>query len=394
MLFMMLLFLIISSSSNAGEVEELVRYALENSPVLKTYQNMKRSVQHKERYLKSLPNPSVSAGLVNLPLNRPYPSKYEPMSSFSIGVSQMYTLPIKREREAFVARAEVELLSRQEEVAKRELVRDIKLKYLEWLYAGKKEDLLKNILSEIRLLEKLTGENYKLGKASLSDLFSLSAEAIRVEREIKSLLEEGKLKKLELESLVGKRVELRGEEPNLEEFNLKELNEEKSPYLMAVLGDIERLKAEVERRRVEYLPDFELMAEYMIRPGLDNMFSLRASMSLPLRRSMREDLMVLEKLEELRAKEQELERLKLQLRREINSLKVEEERIRAVQRLTEELMREKERELKALEVSYSFGKAGLRDILRLHRELWELRMGLLELELSLKSLYIRAEVYR
>ncbi len=392
-MLLMILILFILSSSEAGELEGLIDYALKNSPLLKSYTHMKKSTEYRERYLKSLPNPSFSVAFNNLPLNRPYPSKYEPMSSFSLGVSQMYVPAVKREREALVARAETELLGLQEEVVKRELIRDIKLRYLEWLYTHRKEELLRRILGEIRFLEKLTEEDYRLGKANLSDLLSLKAEALRVERDMKNLLEERRLLKLDLDSLVGKSFELRGEEPSIREVSLEGLDEEKTPYLRVVLGEIERLRAEIEKQKVAYLPDVDLMAEYMIRPGLDNMFSLRASISLPVRRSKREELMVLERLEELRAKEQELERRRLELRRDISALKVQEERIKELQNLTRKFIEEKERELKALELAYSFGKADFRDMLRLYRELWELRMNLLELDLSLKSLYIRAEVY-
>lgn len=389
----MILILFIFSFSDAGELEVLIKYALDNSPTLKTYQHMKKSAEYRERYSRSLPNPFLSAGLNNLPLNRPYPSKYEPMSSFSLGFNQMYVLPLKREREALVSRAEAELLNLQEEVARKELIRDIKLRYLEWLYTHRREELLKSVLSEIESLERLTEENYRLGRASLSDLLSLKAEALRVEREIRSLVEERRLLKLELDSLVGKSFELRGEEPVGEEIDLSQISVERSSYARVLLGEIGKLRAEVERRRVEYLPDVELMAEYMIRPGHENMLSLRASISLPVRKSAREELMVLEKLEELRARELELERIKIQLRREIESLKVERERAQALKSLTESLIREREGEIKALQLAYSFGKADLRDILRLYRELWELRTNLLELKLEEKRIKVRAEVY-
>lgn len=392
-MLLMILILFIVSFSTARELEDLIKYALEHSPALKTYQHMKRSLEYREKYSKVLPNPSISVGLNNLPLNRPYPSKYEPMSSLSIGFSQMYVLPIKREKESLVAKAEGRIFTFQEEVAKRELLRDIKLRYLEWFYTYKREELLRKIISEIRSLEKITEENYKLGKASLSDLFSLKAEALRIERDIKNLSEERRLLKLELESLVGKALELKGEEPVIEEVDMDRLDLERSPYLMVVFSEIEKLRAELERQKVEYLPDVELMAEYMIRPEMENMFSLRASVSLPIRRSRREELMVLEKLEELKAKEQELERMKLQLRREVSSLKVEKERIEGLKSLTESLVKEKEGELKALEVAYSFGKVDFRDILRLYRELWELKMNLLDLDLELKKVNIRAEVF-
>lgn len=391
----MFLFLLLAliQISTGSEIERLILYALENSPRIKVYENLKSSVKHREAYLKTLPNPSLAVGLNNLPLNRPYPSKLEPMSSLSFGISQMYILPIKRYKEADVSKAELSLLSSKEELFKKELIRDIKLKYLEWLYTFKEEEILRSILKEIRSLEKITEENYRFGKATLSDLISIKAEAIKVEREIRRLQEERRLIKEELYYLIGGSLELRGEDFKVEDVELENLKPELSPYLKVLKDEREKVLKEVERARVEYLPDFEFMAEYMIRPGLDNMFNLRLSMSLPLRRSRRENLMVLEKLEELRAKEKELESMSLEVRRSINSLKVEKSKSLELMRLTKGLLEERERELKAMEAYYRFGRADFRDLLRLQRELWELRMELLRLELELKRVNIRAEVF-
>ncbi|MFN3598588.1 MAG: TolC family protein [Aquificaceae bacterium] len=391
MLILFCLFLIYTAQ--AGQIEELIEYALKNSPRLKVYEELKASTKRREEYSKSLQNPSLSFGLNNLPIIRPYPSEEEPMSSFSVGISQMYMLPIKRERESLMARAEGEFLEAELKAVERELIRDIKLKYLEWLYTFKEEELLKSILNEIKALEKLTEENYKVGKATLADILLLKAEALRVERDIKGLIEERRIIKEEIDSLVGKSFELKGEDFEVKEIDLEDVDMEKTVFLKALLEERKMLLAEIERRKVEHLPDIELMAEYMIRPGLENMVNLRVGFSIPIRKSKREDLLVLEKVEELKAKEWEIEALKLSLRREINSLKIEKERVKGLRAITEELLKERERELKALEISYGFGKADLRDLIRLYRELWEIRMNLLELERDLKSLSIKAEVY-
>lgn len=116
MVFLLILNLFFFSLSKAGELESLIDYALKNSPRLKVYQSMIESTKHRETYSKSLPNPSLSVGLNNLPLNRPYPNKYEPMSNLSIGISQMYMLPIKREREALMALKERLALLEEEEL--------------------------------------------------------------------------------------------------------------------------------------------------------------------------------------------------------------------------------------------------------------------------------------
>lgn len=390
MVFFLILFFF--CLSRAGELENLIDYALKNSPRLKVYQSMIESTNYREKYSKSLPNPSLSIGLNNLPLNRPYPSKYEPMSSLSVGISQMYVLPIKREREALLALKERLALLEEEELLKRELIKDIKLSYLEWLYTFKKEDVLKRIKGEIDALYKLAEESYKYGRANLSDLLFLKGEQSKLEGEVEKVRLERDSKKEELDYLVGKSFELKGEEITFERESFPEVNLNESFYIKRLKAQRERLVAEVERRKVEYLPDLELMAEYMIRPSLENMFNIKVGVSLPLWKSKREDFLVLEKLEEVRAKDWEIENTRLELKRSLNSLRIEYKRLKEILKWTEELIEEKKREIKALELAYKYQKADLRDLLRLYRELWELEMNKLDVELSIQKIWPRLEV--
>jgi outer membrane protein TolC len=155
---------------------------------------------------------------------------------------------------------------------------------------------------------------------------------------------------------------------------------------------LESLKLELSKRKVEYLPDIEVMVEYMARPSMSDLFSLRVGFTIPLWRSQKENMMVLEKQEEIKAKEQEIRELQLELKRQLKDLEVEYEKNRELLELTRKLIKEKRNELKALELSYSFGKADFRDLLRLYREVWELELSKLELELSLKKLIPNREV--
>lgn len=314
------------------------------------------------------------------------------MSNLSIGISQMYMLPIKRERETLMALKERLALLEEEELLKRELIKDIKLSYLEWLYTFKREDVLNRIKREIDTLYKLAEENYKYGKANLSDLLFLKGEQIKVESELEKVKLERESKKEELDYLVGKRFELKGEEVYFKREEFPEVNLDENLYIKRLKAQREKLVAEVERRKVEYLPDIELMAEYMIRPSMENMFSLRAGVSLPIWKSKREDLLVLEKLEEVKAKDWEIENTRLELRKTLNSLKIEYGRLKEILKWTEELIEEKEKEIKALELAYRYQKADLRDLLRLYRELWELEINRLDVELSIQKIWPRLEV--
>jgi hypothetical protein len=62
----MLLLLLLLAFSWGGELDNLISYALENSPKIKQYEKLKESMRYKERYSKTLPNPSIYTGFNNL----------------------------------------------------------------------------------------------------------------------------------------------------------------------------------------------------------------------------------------------------------------------------------------------------------------------------------------
>jgi len=387
------LFFFLFSLSYSGELEEILYYALENSPKIKEYEKLKKSLEYREKYALSLPNPIFFVGLSNLPINRPYPNAKEPMSSFTIGFSQMYVLPIKRELESKVFYNERKTLEENEEILKKELVRDIKIKYLEWVYTFKKEKVLLDIKSEIERLEHMAKVNYTYGKATLSDILSLKGEVLKISKEIESLKElRGKLKE-EIDYLVGKSFELKGEDVKLPhaDFNIDLDN---TVYLKRLKAELSTLRAELQRKKVEHLPDFEVMVEYMARPSMSHMFSLKIGFTVPIRRDERENLAVLEKLSQIDAKKEELKDTILKLRKLLNTLRLEYESKEELLRITDELLKEKNNELKALEIAYQYNKADFRDILRLHKDMWELKVNRLELELELNKLLFELEVFR
>lgn len=391
MLLLTLFFLF--SFSYGGELEEILSYALENSPKIKEYEKLKKSLEYRENYALSLPNPIFFVGLSNLPINKPYPNAKEPMSSFTIGFSQMYVLPIKRELESKAFYNERKTLEENEEILKKELARDIKLKYLEWVYTFKKEKILLNVKSEIEKLEHIAKVNYTYGNATLSDLLSLKGEVLKISKDIESLKElRGKLKE-EIDYLVGKGFELKGEDVKLPhaDFNTDPDN---TVYLRKLKTELSTLDAELQRKKVEHLPDFEVMVEYMARPSMSHMFSLKIGFTVPIRRDERENLAVLEKLSQIDAKREELKDTILKLRKLLNTLRLEYESKKELLRITEELLKEKSNELKALEIAYQYNKASFKDILRLHKEMWELKVSGLELELELNKLLFHLEVFR
>ncbi|WP_079653685.1 TolC family protein [Thermocrinis minervae] len=382
---MLLLVLLFLGISYAGQLEELINTALENSPRLKRYDYLASSAIKRGKYSLSLPNPVFYFGLSNLPTSKLYPTSKEPMSGYTIGISQMYTLPIKRQLENSVYKSQREEIRKDLEVEKKELIRDLKVKYLEWLYTFKREELLKKNLSEAAFLIRLAEENYRYAKATLSDVILARTKRIELESMLVGLQEERKTLEEEISYLVGKRVDLRPEEVDFHAPNTEDLSH--SPYLERIKAQVERLKAELQRLKVEHYPDLELMLEYMVRPAMDNLVSLRVGFTIPVWKGKKEDLAVLSKEEEIRSKLEELKDTQLRLIREMNELKVQLEAKKRILKLLDDLLKEKETEAKALELAYTYSKADLRDVVKLYQELWDLRMKRLEVELSIQKLY-------
>jgi len=324
----MLLLLLLLAFSWGGELDNLISYALENSPKIKQYEKLKESMRYKERYSKTLPNPSIYTGFNNLPLNKPYPNSAEPMSGFVVGFSQTYILPVKRDVEVLLSKNKIVEIEKSVEVIKRELVRDIKVAYLEWVYTFKKEEILKSIEKELNNLKRIAEENYKYQKANLADILSVEADKIRLRKEITDLYYQRELYKNRIDYLVGKSFELKGEEVEWRNLNFEGVDISKSPYLREKYAQLESLKLELSKRKVEYLPDIEVMVEYMARPSMSHLFSLRVGFTIPLWRSQKENMMVLEKQEEIKAKEQEIRELQLELKRQLKDLEVEYEKNR------------------------------------------------------------------
>ncbi|MGC8853161.1 MAG: TolC family protein, partial [Hydrogenobacter sp.] len=117
------------------------------------------------------------------------------MSGFVVGFSQTYILPVKGDLEALITKNKMLEVEKSIEVIKRELIKDIKIAYLEWLYT-----------------RRIAEENYKYQRANLADILSTEADKIKLMREISNLRYQREIYKNRIDYLVGKSFVLKGEE--------------------------------------------------------------------------------------------------------------------------------------------------------------------------------------
>ncbi len=370
-LITLLLAVSFSFISYAGELEDLIKFANENNPKLKSYENMRKSVQHRADFVKTLPNPQLSFSLNNVEINRLLPRKENPMSGFALYLSQKYVLPSKRKRSSKIFSEKAQEVDVRKEVYRKELEKNLKLLYWEFSYSFEMERILRDIEEEIRSLIGITEEKYRYNKALLSDLILLRVELLRLEEKLSEAKKLRETTLTKIHALAGGKVELKGSPLKLLEFP-PSFDPDSNVSVKLFKKKSEVAKREVERAKVEHHPDLLLSAVYMLRPEITDLLTLRVGITLPVWYSSRERVLVLEKSEAYRSRLLELENVKLQVSGDFEALRSEYSIDREILETIRREIAEKRKEISALLIAYEYDRTDIREILRAYRMLWSL----------------------
>ncbi len=376
--------------SYADQLDKLINIAIENNPILKSYENLILAKENRSQYKLSFPNPLVGFAIQSVELEYPFPRSSNPMSGFAFFVSQKYVLWRKRNLDSQIAESLAEKIKIERELFKKRLVRALKEHFYDYQYSFMLEDLSLSIKREIEDLMEVSEEHYIYGKINLSDLVFLNVELSRIEEEIV------KAKKLRLESLakietlVGRDITLKREKLNMTDFPTN-FSPERSIYTKVVKEDIKVLKKEEERLKVEHLPDIYFSGAYLLRPDISDLITLKLGLTIPLWYERKEKLMVMEKREEIRAKILLLEGVKLEIKGKYKALKAVYEYLRETIELVRKEIKDKKKEIESLNIAFAYEKEDFRDVLRAYRELWDLRLKEIKILIELLKVSARAE---
>ena len=387
-----ILFIILTliSQTFSSELERLIEFALKNNPGLRSYENLKRSYGFKKEFSLSLPNPQVGIGLNNLDTERFLPHRKNPMSGFALFLSQRYVLPVKRLRSAEVQERKAQRVEVAQESFRKELVKQLKELYWEFSYSFEMERILREMEREVRDLLAITEERYRFGKALLSDLILLRGELLKVEELIAQAVRLRETTISRIHALAGGSIELEGTPLKVLPFPAG-FDPERNVTVKLLREELEVIRREIERAKVEHYPDLFLSAGYTIRPEIPNLLTFRFGFTVPVWKSRREDLLVLEREERYRAKLFELENAKLKVEGEFSALRSFYRITSRILATVEKEIEEKEKEISALLIAYEYERTDLRDILRAYRLLWSLEFDRARLVKELNQTVAKAE---
>lgn len=318
-------------------VEELEALVLAREPGALAREARARALAEESVAARQLPDPELGLGLMSIPVGSVSRDR-EPMSQYAVGLMQRF--PAGRSREALGEALEAESASEGEgAVARRELARrELRMAWVEWLFWRDSARLLAQ--QEALSVQLLAAREaaYASGAASREEVLGLRLERERLAAEIAMAEGEAAAEWARLGRWLPEPLEpdASAQWPDWSLVALgatapvAELEQRLAahPEVRALAGQIEAREYERKAAGEAYRPAWGLSLEYGARPGetedgmaLDDVYSARVSVELPLFPADRQDRRLAaarERREAARAdRDAMLRRLRAELRREL-----------------------------------------------------------------------------
>lgn len=293
-----------------GHGELLDKYILEaltKNPEIKALQEKVEAFRQRPAYEYALDDPMLRLGFDNLPL-RSLSFREEDMTMKTIGLSQRFPYAGKRGLRRDMAQREVEVVERELEDKKNEIVRNVKLAYLDLAFLNRNIDIIVHHQDLIRQLIRIAETKYGVGTAPQQDVLKAQVGLSEFIDDEIMLRQKKETALARLNFLFFRDPGEPVEEPNdisrtvfhstLEE--LQGMSLESRPVLKAATKMIERAEVALSLRKKDYYPDFEVGVSYGQRDQRDDMVSAMVTVNLPVWRKDKLDPKVAEAQAEIR----------------------------------------------------------------------------------------------
>jgi len=266
---------------------DLLRETLEGHPDLQRAEVAVQMDQERVPQAGVLPDPSLSLGLQNDGFKRIEVGRME-TSFYSIGFTQPFPWPGKRGLRKDVAAIGVDLSGALRTRVQMGLEADVRRGYTTLLLVRGQKKLLDQQTLFLEEAERLARTRYEVGQGSQGDLLRAQLERTRLQLAAWSL-------EAEEQSAVADLNRLRQHDPAdpipttagltdlAEPAQLSpEQVEARSPELAGAYASVKQTEKLVELAKLDRRPDFAVTAGLMPRGGLDPMWQVGLSVSLPI----------------------------------------------------------------------------------------------------------------
>jgi outer membrane protein TolC len=286
-----------ANTEAALSLDELVRVAIENSPVLGAARHRVEAARLRIGQERALPDPMVSAGYNSS--GNPLPGAglgTEPTANIGLMVTQPIPYPGKRDLRATVAAREVDAEAVQVDSARLELIARVKGAYYRLAYARSVEGVLTRNKELLDTLLRVAESRYSVGRAAQQDVIKAQAELTLVELRIERLRQERQTREAQLNALLNRAPGTplgppQALEPRPFDVPLETVLASAAahaPMLRREEAMVARNESAVAVAKRDFKPDFAVSGGYYYMGSMPAMYMARLDIELPVQRARRQ----------------------------------------------------------------------------------------------------------
>ncbi len=300
-LLTMSLLLIPASGARADlDIDEAVRLALTDDPLIAASQARSQALQDNAIADGQLPDPQLRTGIYNLPTDN-FHINEEPSTQLRLGVQQSFprgkTLHYRQRQGEWKARA----ATASAELSARRIVRDVRRYFLELYYQTRAETIVTETRALFLQLVDITRAHYASGRVSQQDVLNASLELARLDDRSTRILNAADTNRAILMKWIGEPATLpvNSKFPALPAPAARAAIQAALPEHPAIRVETAMLEAEnqsVSIAREQYKPGWSAGLEYRKRFGEDpdgddrsDMMAAMLTVDIPLFTKNRQD---------------------------------------------------------------------------------------------------------
>lgn len=277
-------------------LQNIVNTAIEVSPKIKMLEIKKLAASNKIEQNSNLPDPTLTLGLVNMPVNS-FSFTQEPMTGKIIGLSQAFPFPGKLSEQADVNKKDVDIVEQEILDAKNEIRKNVIQNYNELLFIRKSIEISENSKQLLNNIADVVRAKYSVSAASQQNLLKVELEITNLSEKIENLksIENSKLAILNSYLLRPAESQINTEQfPGIkyQQFTIDALIDtaiKHRPFLDGIKEAEEKESLKKSLAEYDYYPNFNLSLQYSFRDKiektntpLNDFFSVILGVSLPL----------------------------------------------------------------------------------------------------------------
>ena len=382
-IFVLLLIAQPLSAIDFHDPRALVATAIEKHPALVRLRAEAAAARERVAGSDALPNPMVMAGVENKQIDL---RDDEMMTMYMVGASQRFVRGEKREARRDAAELDVRAAEKQLDSARAAIERDLLVAWYAVAAADAQLATTAQIREMLGAVIDAARVRYEIGSSLQSDVVRAQLEASDLEHEIITLRGARRAALARLLPLL--ELPLDTEVPPLQlppsaasdSIASRPVPPNDHPAIVALEAEVARAEAEIRLMELERKPDFELEAQYGLRPRQRDMFSVVARVELPLRRDLTIEPRVREAILRRDAARARIDELRRSLTRSLSEAFVAHEEAAHQLRFHHEvLVPQAQLALESTLTAYQTGKTSLDAVLTTASDYLRLRLQYYEL---------------